>query len=330
MRRTVEKLLVTFAFAAVAVLASPLPADAQQTSTTARLGYLRPFPRPEGEETFRQELKRLGYEEGRNIVVEYRSADGHFERLPELAAELVRLKVDVIVAERTQASLAAKKATTTIPIVMIGVGDPLGSGLVATLSHPGGNVTGTSSVFPALVAKQLELLRELLPGVSRVAVLWNPANPVYQQQMLTEAKSAAARLRIQLDPAEAPTPRDIDRAFAAIRKPKAEAVLVLSDPLFVSHAKRIADLAIEHHIPAVSGARAFAEAGVIATYGFDAANDFRRAAAYVDRILKGAKPADLPVEQSTKVELVVNAKTAKKLGLTIPKALAARADEIID
>lgn len=249
---------------------------------------------------------------------------------PELATELVSLKVDIIVAERTQASLAAKKATATIPIVMVGVGDPLGSGLVASLAHPGGNVTGTSSVSTEVVGKQLEVLRELLPGVSRVATLWNSANPVFQQQLLTEAKATAAKLRIQLQLVEARTPQDIDRAFVAISKAKVDAVLVLADPVFVSHAKRIANLAIEHRIPAVSGVRAFAEAGVVATYGVDVSDDYRRAAAYVDRILKGARPADLPVERPTRFELVINAKTARALGVTISKALAARADQVID
>jgi len=181
-----------------------------------------------------------------------------------------------------------------------------------------------------VVGKQLEVLHELLPRTSRVATLWNPANLVFQQQLLTEAKATAAKLRIQLQLVDARTAQEIERAFVAISKAKADAVLVLADPVFVSHAKRIADLAIEHRIPTVGGTRAFAEAGVVATYGFEVFDDYRRAAAYVDRILKGASPADLPVERSTKVELVINAKTAKALGLTIPKALAARADQVID
>jgi putative ABC transport system substrate-binding protein len=326
----VEKVVVTVALAALAVLSSPYPAYAQQASTASRIGYLCPISRPETLEVFRQELHRRGYVEGKNIFVEYRSAEGDFQRLAQLATELVGLKVDAIVAERTQAALAARKATTTVPIVMVGVGDPLGAGLVASLSHPGGNVTGTSSVSSEVIGKQLQVLHELLPGASRVAVLWNPGNAVFQQQLLTEAKANAAQLRFQLQLVDARTPQEIDRAFMAIGKAKPDAVLVLADPLFVSQAKRIAGLAIEQRLPAVSGTRVFAEAGGVATYGFEVFDDYRRAAGYIDRILRGAKPADLPVEQSTRAELVINAKTARVLGLTIPKALSTRADQIIE
>ena len=326
----VGKSLVTFALAALTLPGLPLAADAQRASTIPRIGFLSPSPRPDFEEAFWQELRRLGYEKGRNIAVEYRSAQGNFERLPDLAAELVNLKVDVIVADVTQASLAAKKATATIPIVMIGVGDPVGTGLIASFARPGGNVTGTSTLAAEVVGKQLEVLHQLLPGVSRVATLWNPANAVFQQQQMNEARAAAAKLRIQLQVVEARTPQELDRAFVAISKQHTNALLVLADPMFASHAKRIADLAIKHRLVAVSGSRGFAQAGLVATYGADYSDAYRRAASYVDRILKGARPAELPVEQPTKFELLINAKTVKALGVTVPQSLAVRADQVIE
>jgi putative ABC transport system substrate-binding protein len=310
--------------------AAPPASDAQAPTRVPRIGYLAPVSLPAREEIFFQELRRLGYSEGQSIAIEYRSAGGRFERLPGLAAELVALKVDVIVAVVTQAALAAKKATGTIPIVMLGVSDPVGSGLIASLARPGGNVTGTSSTAAEVVGKQVELLRELLPGVSRVAALWNPANPVFQQQQLGEARAAAAKLRVPLHVVEVRTPAELDRAFTAMAKERADALLVLGDPLFASQIARIAELAVKHRLPTVGGSPDYAAAGILATYGPDYLDGYRLAATYVDRILKGARPAELPVEQTAKFELVINARTARALGVTIPQSLAVRADRVID
>jgi putative ABC transport system substrate-binding protein len=303
--------------------------DAQQPARTARIGFLAPVSLPAREEVFRQELRRLGYAEGQNIAVEYRSADGRLERLPGLAADLAGLKVDIIVAVVTQAALAAKKATGTIPIVMIGVADPVGSGLVTSLARPGGNITGTSSVAADVVGKPLELLREVFPKLSRVTALWNSANPVFQKRVLEEARAAAATLRMHLQLVETRTPDELDRALAAIGRQRPDALFVLPDPMLTAHFAQIADFAVKHRLPAVSGSRQNAEAGALMTYGPDYAEGYRRAAAYVDRILKGDRPADLPVEQGTKFELVINARTARALGVTIPQALVLRADHLV-
>jgi len=316
------------AIAATGLGTAPFAAHGQRESNVPRIGYLTPGTGA-NEDLFWTELRRLGYEEGRNIAVEYRSAHGDLDKLPAFAAELVRLKVDIIVAVVTRASLAAKQATATIPIVIVAVSDPVASGLVSNLARPGGNVTGTCGVGADVVAKQLELVRTLLPNAVRVTALWNPSNRTFQQQLLSEAMSAAPKLRLQLQLVEARAPDDFDRAFVAISKSRPDALLILADPMFGSNAKRIADLALEHHLPAVSMIRTFAEAGVVATYGQSFADSYRRAATYVDRILKGAKPGDLPVEQPTKIELVINLKTAKALGLTVPQSLLLRADEVI-
>ena len=267
--------------------------------------------------------------EGQNIVIEYRWADGNFERLPELAAELVRLKVDVIVAAVTQASLAAKNATGTIPIVMVAVANPVDSGLIASLARPGANITGTSSMTDEVVGKQLELLKETFPKISQVAALWNPANPVFQAIQRRETEVAARALGLQLHFLEAGGPDDIERAFAAMAKERTKALLVLIDPVFTSNRKRIADLAAKQRLPTVSGIREYVEAGCLIAYGPSFPDMYRRAAYYVDRILKGTKPADLPVEQPMKFELVINLKTAKQIGLTIPQSVLYRADKVI-
>jgi ABC-type uncharacterized transport system substrate-binding protein len=313
--------------AAAGLLLVPVPAETQE-ARMRRIGYLTPGTIA-NEETFWTELRRLGYAEGRNIAVEYRSAHGDFGKLPALAAELVHLKVDIIVAVFTQASIAAKQATSSIPIVIVGVSDPVASGLVSDLARPGGNVTGTSGVGADIVAKQLELVRTLLPGATRVTALWNPGNRTFQQQLLNEARAAAPKLRLQLQLVEARTPDDLDHVFVAIGKDRPDAVLVLADPMLGSNAKRIADLALKHRLPAVSMLRAYAEAGAVATYGQSFDDSYRRAATYVDKILKGAKPGDLSVEQPTKIELVINLKTAKALGITVPSSLLLRADEVI-
>jgi|KBSMisStaDraftv2_1062788.scaffolds.fasta_scaffold80701_2 putative ABC transport system substrate-binding protein len=313
-------------FTMVATIFSiPSICAAQQPAKVVRLGYLTPIAQPAREDVFRQELQRLGYIEGKNIAIEYRSANGRFELLPHLAAELAGLKVDVIVAVVTQAALAAKKSTDTIPIVMISVSDPVQSGLVASLGRPGANVTGNSALTAHLVGKQLEMLRELLPKASVVAALWNPANAVFQKQQVDEAKASAMNLNVRLQFVAAQTPDDLERAFASIAKQKTNALIILGDPVFNAHAGKIATLAARHRVPAVAGSREFTDAGGLMTYGPDYADSYRRAAAYVDRILKGTKPADLPVEQPTTFELVINNKTAKALGITIPDSIAIRA-----
>jgi putative tryptophan/tyrosine transport system substrate-binding protein len=282
------------------------------------------------EEAFRQRLQELGYVEGRNLAIEYRFAEGKFDRLPTLAQELVRLEVDVIVTVVTQASLAAKHATRTIPIVIVAVSDPLGTGLVASLARPGANVTGTSAMSADVVGKSLELLKEAVPAVSRVAVLWNPDNAIFQASMLRETQLAAGRLGIELRTYAARDPDEFEPAFAGLTSAQAGALLVLTDPKYGPHAARIADLAIKFRLPAMYGVREYAAAGGLMAYGTNFTALFRRAADYVDKILKGAKPADLPVEQPTKFELVINLKAAKALGLTFPPGLLAIADEVIE
>jgi putative tryptophan/tyrosine transport system substrate-binding protein len=325
----IQRGLVLAAAVGLGALSPTIASQAQAPARVHRVGYLTPVSQPAREEVFRQELRRLGYAEGQNIAIEYRSADGRFERLPGLAAELVGLKADVIVVVVTQAALAAKKATSTIPIVMVGVGDPVGSGLVASLARPGGNVTGTSSTAADVVGKQLELLKEMLPRASRVAVLWNPTNSVFQKQVLGEVKEAATKLKVNLRLVEARAAEELDRAIAAIAKQPTDALLVLADPTFSAHAARIAELAARHRLPTVSGTRESAERGILMTYGPNFFDAYRQSAVYVDRILKGAKPVDLPVEQTTKFELVINAKTAAALGVRIPQSLVVRADQLV-
>ena len=299
-----------------------------------RIGFLSltsPSDRPPLLAAFRQRLRELGWVEGQNIVIEYRYAEGRVDRLPDLAAELVRLKVDLIVASAgTQTAMAAKNATETIPIVMIAVRDPVGTGLIASLAHPGGNVTGVSgSAGLEWVAKQLELLKETVPKIRRMAILSNPAN-AYHQLAIRELNVAARSLEVQLQLLEARGPNEFDGAFAAMAKERVGALLVLSDAIFSSHRTRLADLAARSRLPAAYGVREIVEAGGLMSYGPSFLDSYRRAATYVDRILKGAKPADLPVEQPSKYELVINLRTAKALGLTIPPSLLARADHIIE
>ena len=318
---------------ALGLLAGPSFADAQPASKVQRIGYLlgtsstvssRPV------ETFRQGLRGLGWVEGQNVVIEYRSADGRYDRLPDLAADLVRLKVDIIVAAGTAATTAAKNAARAIPIVMIGVGDPVGLELIASLARPGGNVTGlTFSVGMETAGKGLELLKEALPKVRRVAVLTNPANPG-QPLALKNVKAAARSLGMQLQLLEARGPDEFDGAFAAMVKERVGALLVVSEAMFNHHRVRLADLAARNKLPSMHGFREDAEAGGLMSYGPDLADLFRRSATYVDKILKGAKPGDLPVEQPTKFELVINLKVAKALGLTIPASVLSRADQVIE
>jgi len=314
------------------LLAAPLAAEAQQAGKVYRIGYLSTRSSTTGmpPEVFRQGLRELGWIEGRNIVFDYGFAEGRFERLPELAAELVRLKVDMIVAVQTPAAAAAKNATTTIPIVGISLIDPVGIGLISSLARPGGNITGLS--FDASVetfGKALDLLKATIPKVRYVAVLSNPANPG-QPPAIRDLKAAARSLGVQLQLLEARGPNEFDGAFAAMAKERAGALFVVADSMFNVHGAQLANLAARNRLPAMYGLRENVEAGGLMSYGASLSSLFRRAATYVDKILKGAKPADLPVEQPTKFDLVINLKTAKALGLTIPPSVLARADEIIE
>jgi len=316
-------------------LAAPLAAGAQQPpGKVPRVGYLSPGSssdpgRQRRFEAFRQGLRELGYVEGQSIAIESRWAEGKYERYPGQAAELVRLKVDVIVAVGGPASQAAHQATRTIPIVMSVVIDPLGSGLVASAARPRGNVTGLSMMTTDLIGKQLEVLKEVVPKVSRVALLWNPANPGSAPQ-LREAEAAARALGVRLQALEVRVPQDIEGAFAVMTRERAGALLVLADGVLTNQRKQIAELAAERRLPAAYPQREFVDAGGLMAFSANPLELERRAAIYVDKILKGAKPADLPVEQPTKLELVINLKTAKALGLTIPPSLLLRADQVIE
>jgi putative ABC transport system substrate-binding protein len=315
------------------IVVAPFAAEAQQAAKIARIGYLalNLAANPHLREAFRQGLRDLGYVEGRNLVIETRSAEGKLERLPALAAELVALKVDVIVASGTPAALAAKQATRTLPIVFTLVADPVTSRLVTSLAQPGGNVTGLSVLAPELVGKCLEQLKQAVPGVSRVAVLWQPgAVPERtEKDMLKGAEVAARALGVRPQFVEARGPADFDRAFSDMTKARAGALTVLGSTMFGNERRRLVDLAAKNRLPAVYPWREFVDAGGLMAYGPNVADLYRRAATYVDKILKGAKPGDLPVEQPTKFELVINLKTAKALGLTIPQSLLQRADEVI-
>jgi putative ABC transport system substrate-binding protein len=311
----------------------PVVARGQQSAIPV-IGYLSPGSAAVGplarHDAFQEGLRELGYVEGKNVAIAFRFAGGKFDRLAELAAELVELRVDVMVSVVTQASLAAKNATSTIPVVMVSVGDPVGSGLVASLAHPGTNVTGTSAMAAEVIGKSLELLKETVPNLSCVAVLWNPSNVVFQGQILEATEDAARKLALELQAFGVRGPDEFDIAFAAMTNGRAGAVLVLPDPMLAFYQTRIIDLANQRRLPSMYGLRDHAAAGGLVAYGPDYAQIYRRAAAYVDKILKGAKPADLPVEQPTKFELVINMRTAKGLGLTIPPSILARADEVIE
>jgi putative ABC transport system substrate-binding protein len=313
------------------LLAAPRAADAQPAGKLYRIGYLSAGSvtgNPRLLEAFRQGLRELGWVEGQNIVIEYRFAEGRFDRLPDLAAELVRLKVDVIAASPTPGALAAKNATGTIPIVGMGLTDPVGLGLIASLARPGGNVTGvTYGVGSDIFGKDLDLLKEVAPKIRRVAVLSNPDSPA-RPLTISNIKVAAQSLGVQLLLVDARGPAEFDGAFAAIARERAGALLVVTDPAFSAHRARLTDLAVKNRLPSIFTQREDAEAGALMSYGPRLSDLWRRGAIYVDKILKGAKPADLPVEQPTKFELVINLKTAKALGLTIPPSLLQRADEV--
>jgi putative tryptophan/tyrosine transport system substrate-binding protein len=318
---------------ALGLIVEPLTVAAQPARKVPRIGFLITGSSTDQHhliEAFGQGLRELGWVEGQNIVIDYRFADGRFDRLPELAAELVHLKVDVIVAGPTPAAAAAKGATATIPIVMAVVGDPGGLGLIASLARPGGNVTGLSySVGVETFGKGLELLKETIPKVRRIAILSNPANPSHALA-IRDLQVAARSLGVQLQLLAAGGPTEFDGAFAAMAKENAGALLVAADSLFNLHRTRIADLATRRRLPTMFGIRENVEAGGLMSYGPSLPDLWRRTATFVDKILKGAKPADVPVEQPTRFELTINLKTAKALGLTIPQSVLARADQIIE
>ena len=314
------------------LLVAPLAADAQQAGKVSRIGFLgvrSPSDTAPQLDPFRQGLRDLGWVEGQNIVIEYRWAHGRLDRLPDLAMELVHLEVDVIVTHSTPGVLAAKQATSTIPVVMTAVSDPVGSGIIASLARPGRNITGLAAYAGLeVVGKMLELLKEVVPKVSRVAVLSNPANRGHALA-LKEAETSARALGVRLQTLEARGPNEFHSAFAAMARERAGALFVLPDPIFFAHRTQLADLAAKNRLPSIYGLREHVDAGGLLAYAPSLTDMYRRAATYVDKILKGAKLGDLPVEQPTKFELVVNLKTAKALRLTIPQSVLFRADAVV-
>jgi putative ABC transport system substrate-binding protein len=314
-------------------LAVPLAALAQQQARIWRVGFLSARRRPASLDTdyygaFPRGMRDLGYVEGKDLAIEWRFAEGEYERLPGMAAELVQLKVDVIMALGPPAIVAAQKATTTIPIVVVTSVDPVGAGFVKSLARPGGNITGLSNLAGDISSKHLEMLLAVMPKVSRVAVLVNPANSAHAA-MLKNVQYATQKTGIKILPVEAQTPQEIERAFSTMAREHIGAVIVALDPLFIQQGPQIAVQAGKHRLPSIFANREYAEAGGLMSYGQNQIDIYRRAATYVDKIIKGAKPGDLPIEQPTKLELVINLKTAKALGLTIPQPLLLRADEVI-
>ena len=329
-RRAHERTLV-IAGLLLAVAAAGSPVDAQQAPKIAKIGFLSattPAAVAPAIAAFRQALRELGYVEGKTLVLEVRYGDGRFERLPELARELVGLKVDVIVTSTDGAIAAVKRETRTIPIVMLTSSDPVGTGLVASLARPGGNVTGLSNISSELSGKRLELLREAVPGLSRVAFLWNPdvRGNVLDYK---ETENAARSLRLELQSVEVSSAEDLDRAFSVVTNQRAQAIVLPANPVGFTNRAKIASFAQRNRLPSMYATKEYVDAGGLMSYGPSLPDLFRRAAIYVDKILKGAKPADLPVEQPTKFELVINVKTAKALGLTMPPDLLRRADQVI-
>jgi ABC-type uncharacterized transport system substrate-binding protein len=312
-------------------LGAPLDARAQPAPKTHRIGFLgasSPAPYANLVDALRQGLADLGYVEGKNLAIEYRWAHGKYERLPELAAELVRLKVDLIVAHGTPGSQAAKQATTTIPVVMAISGDAVATGLVASIARPGGNLTGSTFFFPELNAKRVELLKEAIPRAGRMMALTNPDNAAHPPALKAMEQMARA-LKVELQVAEVRSPQDLSAAFTAMARKRVDAVTLLDDAMLITNARQIADLAVKHRLPTI-GFREYADAGGLMSYAVNFTEIWRRAAVFVDKILKGAKPGELPIEQATKFELVINARTAKALDLTIPQTVLLRADQVID
>jgi len=320
-----------FLLLTIVLLVTVSSAEAQQPTKIPRIGYLNatsPSTSPARIEAFRQGLRELGYVEGNNIVIEVRHAEGKLDRLPSLAAELVRLKVDIIVSVGPATTRPAKEATSTIPIVMAQDNDPVATGVIASLARPGGNITGLSTLAPEISGKRLELLKEIIPKLPRVAV-FGASTMLGQVQMLREVEAAAGALKVKFQYLDVLDPKDIEAAFQTAIKGRAEAALVLQSAVMSSQRKLVIDLAEKHRLPAIYAQTEYMEAGGLMYYGTNTPDLFRRAAIYVDKILKGAKPADLPVEQPTKFEFVVNLKTAKQIGLAIPPEVLARATEII-
>jgi putative ABC transport system substrate-binding protein len=316
---------------AVMFLALSFPVGAQQRGKVPRIGFLA-APSPSFFSTrmnaFREGLYELGHVEGKNISIEYRYAGGKLDRLPGLAAELVSLKVDVIVTSSAPGAVAAKNATKTIPIVFVTAGDPVETGLVTSLARPGGNITGLTTHAPELSGKRLELLKEVLPRITRVAVLWNPSNPGFSD-MLKEMQAASQAHALQLQSLEVRSLEDFEGAFESITKGNSHAIIVVSDPFLNTHHRLILDLAVKHRLPAMYGGPEVVDAGGLMYYGPGFSDQYRRAATYVDKILRGMKPAELPVERPRKFELVINLKTAKQIGLTIPGSVLYRADRVV-
>ena len=314
------------------LLANPLRAVTQQRSRVFRIGYLVPGSASAYAsrlEAFKQGLGKLGYTEGKNFVIEYRWADGKYERLPDLAAELVRLKLDLIVTQTTPPTQAAQQATSTIPIVMVSVGNPVEIGLVASLARPGGNTTGVANFVGDTSAKQLDLLAATVPKLSRVAVLMNPANPS-SKVIVKDVQTVAQAIGVRIILTQAQTPAEIEQAFSVMTKDRAQALLLLGDGYFFQQRVQITELAAKARLPAIYNIREYAEVGGLMSYGANALEITRRAAAYADRILKGAKPADIPVERPNTLELVINRKTEKALGIRFPGEMLLRADKIIE
>jgi putative ABC transport system substrate-binding protein len=319
-----------FIASAAAVVVSPRRSWAQ--GTPSRVGVLTNFAYPPTSDAWHKGLRDHGWIEGKNLIVDYRYYEGHTERIPAQAAELVALKPDLLVGSGPQAAVALKSATATIPIVLVAVADPVGIGLVQSLPRPGAtNVTGLATLVPEdFLAKRIEILRELVPGVSKVALLVNPGNPMHRLIVVESVPRTARDLDVALPVVEATTAEELDTAFASAAAQHADAIVDVGDPLTIKEAPRVVALAAKYHLPATHLFRLSADNGGLIVYGPDLADLFRRAGGYVDKILKGTKPADLPVEQPTKFELVINLKTAKALGLPVPPSLLVRADEVIE
>ena len=331
MRWAMKKAAVLSILVVAVLLAVGVTAEAQQPKKVPRIGFLGGASASfyaARTNAFRQGLNERGYTEGKNIVIEYRYAEGKFDRLPDLAAELVGLKLDVIVAAPTPSVLAAKKASATTPIVFASVVDPVASGLVASLARPGGNITGLSTLGPELSGKRLELLKEVLPNVTRVAALWNSANPA-QELIWKEMQAAAQELRLQLQSLEVRSANDFDIAFESALRERAQALIPSGEPLINTHLKRIVEFAAKNRLPAMYAGPEVVDAGGLMSYAPNYTDQYRRAAVYVDKILKGTRPGDIPVEQPTKFEFVINLKAAKQIGLTIPPNVLARADRVL-
>ena len=324
------RVLLAFALACLIPLGLASAADAQQPAAPRRVGVLLMGFSPESTfaQQFRQGLLEAGYADGRDVVIEWRSAKGDYDRVPELAADLVQRKVEVIVVESTPAAQAVKRATSTIPIVMAIVADPVGSGLVTNLAHPGGNVTGLSLMNTDLIAKRLQLLKEVIPRLTRAAVLGNP-DAAYHPKAVEDLKAVAPSLAIELSFVGVRTPEGFGPAFADVSRAHAQALYVSDDAIFFNHRTTLLELASKARLPAIYSWRRWVDEGGLISYGANYGDSFRRSAGYVDKILKGAKPGDLPIEQPTKFELVVNLKTARALGITIPESILLRADEVI-